>query len=71
MVFEKQRKVTRREVFLAEMARVVPWRRLEALIEPHYLKSRIGRLLGSSQALPGRVRGQNLQRHSIYRLKLE
>ena len=34
--FRKQRKVTRREVFLAEMARVVPWRRLEALIEPHY-----------------------------------
>ena len=23
-------------VFLVEMARVVPWRRLEALIEPHY-----------------------------------
>ncbi len=32
----KQRKVTRREAFLAEMARVVPWRRLEGLIEPHY-----------------------------------
>ena len=34
--FRKQLKVTRREVFLAEMARVVPWRRLEALIELHY-----------------------------------
>ena len=37
--FRKQRKVTRREVFLAEMARVVPWRRLEAQIEPHYPKA--------------------------------
>jgi len=34
--FRKQRKVTRREVFLEQMAGVVPWRRLEALIEPHY-----------------------------------
>ena len=31
--FRKQRKITRREAFLAEMERVVPWRRLEALIE--------------------------------------
>jgi len=41
--FRKQRKVTRREVFLAEMARVVPWRRLEALTELHYLKAGNGR----------------------------
>jgi transposase, IS5 family len=34
--FRKQRKTTRREAFLAEMDRVVPWHRLEALIEPHY-----------------------------------
>ncbi len=34
--FRKQRKITRREAFLAEMERVVPWRRLESLIEPHY-----------------------------------
>lgn len=34
--FRKQRKVTRREAFLAEMDRVVPWRRFAALIEPHY-----------------------------------
>ena len=34
--FRKQQKVTRRDAFLAEMARVVAWRRLEALIEPHY-----------------------------------
>jgi len=34
--FRKQRKVTRREAFLSEMAHVVPWRRLEGLIEPHY-----------------------------------
>jgi transposase, IS5 family len=39
----KKRK-TRREMFLAEMDRVVPWQRLIALIEPHYPSSgRVGR----------------------------
>ena len=33
-----QRKRTRREVFLAEMEQVVPWKALLALIEPHYPK---------------------------------
>ena len=41
--FRKQRKVTRREAFLAEMTRVVPWRRLEGLIEPHYPTAGNGR----------------------------
>ena len=41
--FRKQRKVTRRETFLAEMDRVVPWQRLEALIEPHYPSGGTGR----------------------------
>ena len=35
--FDKGKK-TRREMFLAEMERVVPWSRLLALIEPHYPK---------------------------------
>ena len=34
-----KRKQTRREVFLAEMQRAVPWRQLEGLIEPHYPKN--------------------------------
>ena len=34
--FRKQQKVTRREAFLAEMDRIVPWPRLAAQIEPHY-----------------------------------
>jgi transposase, IS5 family len=35
---------TRREKFLGEMERVVPWARLIALVEPHYPKSgRVGR----------------------------
>ena len=34
--FRRQRKITRREAFLAEMERVVPWRRLEAIIKVHY-----------------------------------
>ncbi len=33
-----QRKRTRREVFLAEMDQVVPWKTLLALIDPHYPK---------------------------------
>ena len=35
--FDKGKK-TRREQFLAEMDQVVPWARLQALIEPHYPK---------------------------------
>jgi len=38
-----KRKRTRREVFLAEMHRAVPWSRLEALIAPHYPKAGGGR----------------------------
>jgi len=38
-----KRKQTRREVFLAEMERVVPWKALLPLIEPHYPKAGRGR----------------------------
>jgi hypothetical protein len=39
-----KKRQTRRERFLAEMNTVVPWTRLEALIEPHYPKSgKVGR----------------------------
>ena len=34
-----KKKQTRRELFLAEMDAVVPWRRLMSLIEPHYPKT--------------------------------
>jgi IS5 family transposase len=37
--FERFRKPTRRERFLAEMDKVVPWKELAALIEPHYPKA--------------------------------
>ena len=33
-----KKKVTRRDLFLAEMDAVVPWGRLVALIAPHYPK---------------------------------
>jgi transposase, IS5 family len=36
-------KMTRRERFLAEMDQVIPWKRLIALIEPHYPKPGRGR----------------------------
>lgn len=36
-------KMTRRERFLAEMDKVIPWQRLIALIEPHYVKPGRGR----------------------------
>jgi IS5 family transposase len=41
--FARKKKVTRREKFLAEMERVVPWARLVALIAPHYPKGLRGR----------------------------
>ena len=34
--FAAKKKRTKRDVFLAEMTAVVPWAKLEALIEPHY-----------------------------------
>jgi IS5 family transposase len=37
--FERYRKPTRREKFLAEMNTVVPWSELAALIEPYYPKT--------------------------------
>ena len=41
--FERHRKPTRRDAFLAEMQTLVPWTRLVALIEPHYPKAGNGR----------------------------
>jgi IS5 family transposase len=41
--FEKYKKPTRRERFLAEMERVVPWKELNSLIEPFYPKAGKGR----------------------------
>lgn len=41
--FAAKKKTTRREKFLGEMERVVPWARLVALIEPHYPSGRRGR----------------------------
>ena len=37
--YTKKKKQTRRELFLAKMEQVVPWARLEGVIEPHYPKS--------------------------------
>ena len=36
--FAAKKKRTKRDVFLGEMAAVVPWGTLKALIEPHYPK---------------------------------
>src|SRR5512146_43553 len=41
--FERYTKKTRRAQFLEEMEQVVPWRKLCALIEPHYPKAGGGR----------------------------
>jgi IS5 family transposase len=41
--FERHRKRTRREAFLAQMDTLVPWAELGALIEPHYPKAGNGR----------------------------
>jgi transposase, IS5 family len=37
--YAAKKKRTKRDVFLAEMAAVVPWAALEAVIEPHYPKA--------------------------------
>ena len=39
--FAAHRKTTRRDVFLAEMDKVVPWAELCAVIEPFYPKPRV------------------------------
>lgn len=41
--FERYRKTTRREAFLAQMDTLVPWGELGVLIEPHYPKAGNGR----------------------------
>jgi IS5 family transposase len=41
--FATKKKITRREKFLGEMERVVPWARLVALVVPHYPDGRRGR----------------------------
>jgi IS5 family transposase len=42
-VFEKYGRKSRRELFLEEMEKVVPWSGLEALVRPHYAKAGKGR----------------------------
>lgn len=41
--FERYGRKTRREQFLEEMERIVPWPELEALVRPHYPKGENGR----------------------------
>jgi IS5 family transposase len=41
--FEKYGRKSRRELFLDDMERAVPWGELEALIEPHYPRAGNGR----------------------------
>jgi IS5 family transposase len=43
VVYDSKRKVTRRERFLQEMDRVIPWTTLIALVAPHYVKPGRGR----------------------------
>ena len=43
LAWSQKGKVTRREQFLAEMDRVIPWKQLLAVIEPYYPKAGKGR----------------------------
>jgi IS5 family transposase len=43
VVFEKYGRKSRRELFLDEMEKVVPWSALESLVRPHYAKAGNGR----------------------------
>lgn len=49
LAFDAPRKVTKRERFLQEMDRVMPWSDLLALIEPHHPKPKAH---GGRSALP-------------------
>src|SRR5665213_1894065 len=42
-VFERYGRKSRRELFLDEMEKIVPWSGLEALVRPHYAKAGKGR----------------------------
>jgi IS5 family transposase len=42
-IYEKYGRKSRRELFLEEMEKVVPWSALEALVRPHYAKAGNGR----------------------------
>ena len=43
LAYDGKKKQTRKELFLAEMDRIIPWRKLTRLIEPHYPKAGNGR----------------------------
>jgi IS5 family transposase len=44
--FAAKKKRTKRDVFLSEMAAVVPWGALEGVMEPHYPKRSAHRAAG-------------------------
>jgi len=41
--YENKRRKTRREVFLDEMEKLIPWKRLESRVKRHYFKNKTGR----------------------------
>ena len=41
--FQNKKRKTRREVFLEQLGSLIPWRRLEERIRPHYPKAGRGR----------------------------
>jgi len=43
MEYANRRKKTRREIFLKTMDKIIPWKRLESIIEPYYFKNKTGR----------------------------
>src|SRR5512136_918489 len=43
LAYANKKKQTRREKFLAEMERAVPWQKLLKIVEPHYPKAGQGR----------------------------
>jgi len=41
--FNQKRRRTRKEIFLGRMDKLIPWKRIESIIEPHYPKAGNGR----------------------------
>ena len=53
--YAMKKKMTRRERFLGEMEKVVPWERLVEIIKPHYPKGGADGLESGSSGCCGRV----------------
>ena len=64
--FEKYGRKSRRELFLDDMERIIPWSALLALVRPHYVKAGNGRRpVGDRLRRDAEAGRGQLQRHTL------